>query len=85
MRRLTEANKQAEIGADNEKKMKDTLIKIIQNPTDVKFKCPYCKHENHMYFKEFILSQLSEEEQDWDRVKCSECGEEIEVRKIEWW
>lgn len=61
----------------------ETIVTLIQKPTEVEFACPYCKADVSEDFEEFLDDQgLSWSDfSDWkyEKIKCPFCGVEIEA------
>lgn len=61
----------------------ETIVTLIQKPTEVEFTCPYCKADVSEDFEEFLYDQgLSWSDfSDWkyEKIKCPFCGVEIEA------
>lgn len=60
--------------------------KIITTPVFVVVECPKCSNEISYKYDEFISSMPSENITDWinKKIKCHECGQEIEIDDVEW-
>ena len=60
-------------------------IRVIKEPTFVKYTCPYCGFVIDIDYDEFE-SYMIKEAPYWqgEEFICDECGEDIEVADIEW-
>lgn len=67
----------------------ETIVTLIQKPTEVEFTCPCCKADVSEDFEEFLDDQgLSWSDfSDWkyEKIKCPFCGVEIEAEyEFDW-
>lgn len=63
-----------------------TIITVVNTPSYITCYCPHCDEEIKIPYSDF-LSMMSEYYYgDWieDIFECPECGDEIEVKDVDW-
>ena len=67
----------------------ETIVTLIQKPTEVEFTCPYCKSDVSEDFEEFLdeqgLSWSDFPDWEYEPIKCPFCENEIEAEyEFDW-
>lgn len=67
----------------------ETIVTLIQKPTEVEFTCPYCKSDISENFEEFLdeqgLSWSDFPDWEYEPIKCPFCENEIEAEyEFDW-
>ena len=68
--------------------MTDNKVKItvVNTPSYITCHCPYCGEEIKILYSDFLSMMLEYYYGDWigNTFECHECGEEIEVKDVDW-
>lgn len=61
-------------------------ITVVNTPSHITFKCPHCGSEIKITYSDFLGMMSEYYYVDWigDTFDCSECGEKIEVKNVDW-
>ena len=62
--------------------MNETIVRLIQAPSDVEYTCPWCRERIIQDFEDFLddqgLSWSNFPDWQFENITCSSCGEEID-------
>ena len=63
-----------------------TTITVVNTPSYITCYCPHCDEEIKITYSDFLGMMSEYYYVDWigDTFDCSECGEKIEVKNVDW-